>query len=51
MKKAIKYIDIHGHINFPEYDVDREEVIKRAAEAGVGIISVGTDIESSKRAI
>ena len=51
MKKAIKYIDIHGHINFPEYDVDREEVIKRAAEAGVGIISVGTDIESSSKAI
>jgi len=51
MKKAIEYIDIHGHINFPEYDADREEVIKRAAEAGVGIISVGTDIESSSKAI
>ena len=51
MKKAIEYIDIHGHINFPEYDADREEVIKRAAEAAVGIISVGTDIESSSKAI
>ena len=38
MKKAIKYIDIHGHINFPEYDVDREEVIARASESGVGMI-------------
>jgi len=51
MKKAIKYIDIHGHINFPDYDADREEVIARAAEAGVGMIVVGTDIESSKKAI
>ena len=51
MKKAIKYIDIHGHINFPEYDVDREEVIARASESGVGMITVGTDVESSKRAI
>src|ERR1035437_9215810 len=51
MKKAIRYIDIHGHVNFPEYDADREEVIKRAAETCVGMITVGTDIESSKRAI
>jgi TatD DNase family protein len=51
MKKAIKYIDIHGHINFPEYDADREEAIRRASEAGVGMITVGTDIESSKLAI
>ena len=51
MKKAIQYIDIHGHVNFPEYDAGREEVIKHASEAGVGMITVGTDIESSKRAI
>ena len=51
MKKAIKYIDIHGHINFPEYDADREEVIARTAEAGVGMIVVGTDIESSRKAV
>jgi TatD DNase family protein len=51
MKKSIKYIDIHGHVNFPEYDADREEVIARASESGVGMITVGTDIESSKRAI
>jgi TatD DNase family protein len=51
MSKQIQYIDIHGHLNFPEYDGDREEVIKRASEAGVGMITVGTDIESSRRAI
>jgi TatD DNase family protein len=47
----MKYIDIHGHINFPEYDADREEVIQRAHDAGVGIITVGTGLESSQKAI
>lgn len=47
----MNYIDIHGHINFPEYDADREEVIKRAHDAGVGIIVVGTDLESSRRCV
>ena len=47
----MNYIDIHGHINFPEYEADREEVVKHAKEAGVGIIVVGTDLESSKRCV
>jgi len=47
----LRYIDIHGHINFPEYDVDREEVIKRSKDAGIGIVVVGTSLESSKNAI
>ena len=37
------FIDSHAHIDGPEYDADREEVIKRAAEAGVTtILNVGT---------
>jgi TatD DNase family protein len=47
----MKYIDIHGHINFPDYDKDREEVFKRAADAEVGMIIVGTDLESSKKCV
>ena len=46
-----KYIDVHAHVNFPEYDEDRGDVIKRALDEGVYIINVGTDIESSKAAI
>mgnify|MGYP001599030700 FL=1 len=30
-----KFLDAHTHIHFPIYDADREEVIKRAKEAGV----------------
>lgn len=47
----MKFIDIHGHIQFPEFDADREEAVKRAHDAGVGIISVGTGLESSRKAI
>ncbi len=45
----IKYIDIHAHLNFPDYDSDRGDVIKRAYENGVAIINIGTAIESSKQ--
>jgi TatD DNase family protein len=37
------FIDSHAHIDGPEYDADREEVITRAAAAGVTtILNVGT---------
>ncbi|MCX8011979.1 MAG: TatD family hydrolase [Desulfobacterota bacterium] len=46
------YIDTHAHLSFPEFDKDRSEVIKRALAAGVNqIISIGTDIEDSKKAL
>lgn len=51
MSNNITHIDIHGHINFPEYDADREATIARSQEAGVGMITVGTGVESSKQAI
>lgn len=47
----MKYIDIHSHVYFPDYDSDREAVISRAQAAGIGIITVGTDLESSHQAI
>ena len=46
-----QYIDTHAHVNFPEYDEDRNAVIKRALDEGVYIINVGTNIESSRQAI
>lgn len=44
-------IDTHCHIDFPEYDRDREEVIVQAAEFGVDrLINIGADMASSRRA-
>lgn len=47
----IKCIDAHTHVQFPEFDDDRKEVILRACTQGIGIINVGTDEEQSKKAV
>lgn len=43
--------DSHCHPQFPQYDNDRDEVIRRALDAGVSMICVGTDRETSKQGI
>ena len=47
----MKYIDIHCHLDFKDYDSDREEVLARMKNMGVGAITIGTDLESSKKAV
>jgi len=47
----LSYIDIHSHLQFRDFDNDREEVIARMVEKKVGAIVVGTDFYSSKEAI
>ncbi|MDA8422052.1 MAG: YchF/TatD family DNA exonuclease [Nitrospiraceae bacterium] len=45
-------IDTHAHLEMREFNDDREDVIKRAREAGVEyIITIGTTIESSRDAV
>ncbi len=45
-------IDTHAHLDFPEFDEDREEVISRAFDNGVKkIINVGVDLERSRKSI
>ena len=43
--------DSHCHPQFPHYDQDRNEMIKRTLKEGVFMICVGTDFEASKKAI
>ena len=48
----MELIDTHAHLDYPDFEPDLEGVIARAAEAGVTrIISIGTSIESSRRAV
>lgn len=47
----LKYFDIHSHIQFPEFDADREEVVGRMKENGVFSVVVGTDLKTSKAAV
>lgn len=44
-------IDSHCHPQFPQYDNDRDEIIKCTLDGGVRMICVGTDLEMSKKAI
>jgi len=44
-------IDAHTHAQFPEFDADRDAVMARAREAGVGMINAGADVASSQKAV
>ena len=45
-------IDSHSHLEFPQFDVDVEEVVTRAVEAGIShIVVIGTELASSRKAI
>jgi len=45
-------IDSHAHLSMPQFDRDRDEVIRRAAEAGVELIfTVGTDLKDWPKAL
>ncbi len=47
----IKLIDIHAHVNFNAFRDDGDEVIKRALAGGVGMILVGSQYDTSARAV
>lgn len=45
-------IDTHSHLDFPDFDPDRPEILARAEQAGVReMISIGTRLDSSARAV
>ena len=47
-----RYADVHCHLSFPEFDADRDAVVARLRDAGVGIvIDPGTNTESSRRSV
>lgn len=47
----LKLIDAHAHLNFPDFDVDREEVIGRIRESELGVVNIGTDLATSKAVV
>src|ERR1022692_4579758 len=45
-------IETHAHLDYPDFANDFDEVLRRTNEAGVTrIITIGTSVESSRRAI
>lgn len=47
----MNYIDIHSHTNFAAYNDDRDEVITRAKNEGVAMITVGTQFDTSEQGV
>jgi len=46
------FYDTHAHLDYPDFAADLASVVERAAAAGVTrIIAIGTDLESSVRAV
>ena len=46
------FFDTHAHLDYPDFAADMAQVIERATAAGITrIISIGTDFESTSRAI
>ena len=45
------YFDSHTHVQFAAYDDDRHKLIKNTFDKGVGMINVGTNLETSHSAI
>src|SRR3989338_2172937 len=50
-KTMPKFIDIHSHVNFKAFNEDRDEVIKRALDNDIWVINVGTQADTSKKAV
>jgi TatD DNase family protein len=46
------FYDTHAHLDFPDFARDLPDVVARAQAAGITkIISIGTDLDSSRRAV
>lgn len=47
----MNYIDTHTHVNLRAFKDDAKETIQRALEAGVAVVNVGTQIDTSRQAV
>jgi len=42
----MRLVDTHAHLNFPQFNPDRSELIDQLARSGIGVIAISTTIES-----
>jgi len=51
-KWKLRLIDTHAHLQWPAFEKDREQVIRRAFDAGVQeIVNIGYDLKASREAV
>lgn len=48
---SYRYIDTHAHVNINAFKDDHDAVISKCVEEGVAVINVGTQQDTSKRAV
>jgi TatD DNase family protein len=46
-----EFVDVHSHLNFSAFDADRDATVKRALDSGVWMMNVGTQFDTSKKAV
>ncbi len=51
LKTSNPFVDLHAHMQFDDFDVDREEIIAEMKKQNVIAINVGTTFETSKKGI
>ena len=44
-------VDVHAHLNFRDYNKDRDKVIKRAEKLNMTIIDSGTELKDNKKSL
>jgi TatD DNase family protein len=47
----VEWVDTHAHLNFPAFKDDADEVIRRSLDNGIWMINVGSNFETSKKAV
>ncbi len=47
----IRHFDVHSHLNFPQFEADREAVIAEMVAKNIATITVGTGLETSRQAV
>jgi len=50
-RAKVEWVDTHSHLNINAFELDRDEVIKRCFKNNVWLINVGTNYETSKKAV
>lgn len=45
------FLDTHAHINLKAFEGDFAEILQKCLDGGVGVINVGTDMATSRRAV
>ncbi len=46
-----KFFDVHTHVQFAAFSEDADFVIRRALDAGIWLVNVGTQRDTSQKAV